>query len=251
VTPGYAARAALVAAVMASAWVGSRSNFEVEDDLIVMYQGSVDDCVVHSTKQLIRVEGNWASHRAFAVAASKGHVPAVLAIDPLGAILMTTNVIGVIVGALVGEAEVAVGVADGLADSVGVADGLADSVGVADGLADSVGVADGLADSVGVADGFFVAKPVGVAVGAAETGDSETGVADVGAFETGAVEGVPVVGATDLVGDTDLAGASVNGAAETGDLDGLNVLPYFVGVWETGNPVGAAETGAAELGLTD
>jgi len=241
VTPGYAARAALVAAVMASAWVGSRSNFEVEDDLIVMYQGSVDDCVVHSTKQLIRVEGNWASHRAFAVAASKGHVPAVLAIDPLGAILMTTNVIGVIVGALVGEAEVAVGVADGLADSVGVADG----------LADSVGVADGLADSVGVADGFFVAKPVGVAVGAAETGDSETGVADVGAFETGAVEGVPVVGATDLVGDTDLAGASVNGAAETGDLDGLNVLPYFVGVWETGNPVGAAETGAAELGLTD
>jgi len=29
------------------------------------------------------------------------------------------------------------------------------------------------------------------------------------------------------------------------------VLPYFVGVWETGNPVGAAETGMAVLGLTD
>jgi len=124
---------------------------------MVMYQGSVDDCAVHSTMQLIRVAGNWASHSLSLVASSKGHVATVRAVDPLpGSTLMTTNVIGVILGALVGEAEAAEGVADGLADSVGVADGLAD-VGVADGLADSVGVADGLADSVGVADGFFVA----------------------------------------------------------------------------------------------
>jgi len=260
VTLGYSARAALVAAVMASACAGSRSNFEVEDDLMVMYQGSVDDCAVHSTMQLIRVAGNWASHSLSLVASSKGHVATVRAVDPLpGSTLMTTNVIGVILGALVGEAEAAEGVADGLADSVGVADGLAD-VGVADGLADSVGVADGLADSVGVADGFFVASTVGVAVGAPETGESETGVTvgenvlpvAVGVFESvGAPEmavGVPV-GAADsvgiLVGDDDVAVGVEVGAVVGVEVGELVVLVTMTAAASTVSPVVEVTVSAA------
>jgi len=231
VTLGYSARAALVAAVMASACAGSRSNFEVEDDLMVMYQGSVDDCAVHSTMQLIRVAGNWASHSLSLVASSKGHVATVRAVDPLpGSTLMTTNVIGVILGALVGEAEAA------------------------------EGVADGLADSVGVADGFFVASTVGVAVGAPETGESETGVTvgenvlpvAVGVFESvGAPEmavGVPV-GAADsvgiLVGDDDVAVGVEVGAVVGVEVGELVVLVTMTAAASTVSPVVEVTVSAA------